>query len=133
MVMRMEEGLDTGPRSRGGEHGRSRPRMTAGELHDKMMRLGADLMGRALGALERGSLGFHAARRRGRHLRRQDREGRSADRLDRAGAGGADDNSWAFAVSRRLVRSGHRRLARPSKCCAARGRGEPVRRATDRR
>jgi methionyl-tRNA formyltransferase len=34
------------------------PDMTAGELHDQMMRLGADLMGRALAALERGSLDF---------------------------------------------------------------------------
>ncbi len=32
--------------------------MTAGELHDRLSRLGADLMGRALAALERGSLGF---------------------------------------------------------------------------
>jgi methionyl-tRNA formyltransferase len=30
--------------------------MTAGELHDQLARLGADLMVRALGALERGSL-----------------------------------------------------------------------------
>ena len=28
--------------------------MTAGELHDRLMPLGADLMARALGALERG-------------------------------------------------------------------------------
>jgi methionyl-tRNA formyltransferase len=32
--------------------------MTAGELHDAMARLGADLMVRALGALERGTLQF---------------------------------------------------------------------------
>ena len=32
------------------------PDMTAGELHDTLARLGADLMARALGALERGSL-----------------------------------------------------------------------------
>jgi methionyl-tRNA formyltransferase len=34
------------------------PDMTTGELHDKMMLVGADLMGRALAALERGSLTF---------------------------------------------------------------------------
>jgi methionyl-tRNA formyltransferase len=34
------------------------PDMTSGELHDRMMLLGADLMGRALAALERGSLHF---------------------------------------------------------------------------
>ncbi|HEX4295879.1 MAG TPA: methionyl-tRNA formyltransferase [Rhizomicrobium sp.] len=54
MVMRMEEGLDTGPvlmaeRVRVG-------RRTAGELHDELARLGADLMVRALGALERGTI-----------------------------------------------------------------------------
>ena len=32
--------------------------MTTGELHDKMVLVGADLMGRALAALERGSLSF---------------------------------------------------------------------------
>jgi len=32
--------------------------MTAGELHDRMMVIGADLMGRALAALERGGLAF---------------------------------------------------------------------------
>src|SRR5262249_22609385 len=34
------------------------PDMTAGELHDRMMVLGADLMGRALAALERDALSF---------------------------------------------------------------------------
>jgi methionyl-tRNA formyltransferase len=54
MAMRMEEGLDTGPVLMA-EHvpiGRK----TYGELHDELSRLGADLMGRALAALERGSL-----------------------------------------------------------------------------
>ena len=54
MVMRMEEGLDTGPVLMA-EHvpiGRK----TYGDLHDELARLGADLMGRALAALERGSI-----------------------------------------------------------------------------
>src|SRR5690606_5186460 len=34
------------------------PETTAGELHDRMMLVGADLMGRAPAALERGSLDF---------------------------------------------------------------------------
>jgi methionyl-tRNA formyltransferase len=55
MVMRMEEGLDTGPVAMA-EHIAIEPDMTAGELHDRMAPLGADLMGRALAALERGSL-----------------------------------------------------------------------------
>jgi methionyl-tRNA formyltransferase len=57
MVMRMEEGLDTGPVGLVEEMPIG-PDMTAGELHDKMMLVGADLMGRALAALERGSLDF---------------------------------------------------------------------------
>ena len=56
-VMRMEAGLDTGPvgmeeRIRLGDD------MTAGDLHDRMAPIGADLMGRAVGALERGTLRF---------------------------------------------------------------------------
>jgi methionyl-tRNA formyltransferase len=56
-VMKMEEGLDTGPvammeRLRIGQD------MTAGELHDCLAHLGADLMVRALAALSRGALGF---------------------------------------------------------------------------
>lgn len=57
MVMQMDEGLDTGPVALG-EVIPVGPDMTAGELHDAMMRVGADLMGRALAALERGSLDF---------------------------------------------------------------------------
>jgi methionyl-tRNA formyltransferase len=54
MVMRMEEGLDTGPvlmaeRTPVG-------RKTYCDLHDELSRLGADLMVRALSALERGSI-----------------------------------------------------------------------------
>src|SRR5271169_3516222 len=55
MVMKMEEGLDTGPIAMA-ERIAIGPDMTAGELHDQLARLGADLMVRALGALERGSL-----------------------------------------------------------------------------
>src|SRR5271170_5077110 len=55
MVMKMEEGLDTGPVAMA-ERVAVGPDMTAGELHDRLARLGADLMVRALGALERGSL-----------------------------------------------------------------------------
>jgi methionyl-tRNA formyltransferase len=54
MVMRMDEGLDTGPvlmaeRVRIGHR-------TSGELAAELSRLGADLMVRALGALERGAV-----------------------------------------------------------------------------
>ena len=55
MAMKMEEGLDTGPIA-GAERVAIDPDMTAGELHDRLSCLGADLMVRTLGALERSSL-----------------------------------------------------------------------------
>jgi methionyl-tRNA formyltransferase len=55
MAMLMDEGLDTGPIALS-EHVAIGPDMTAGELHDALAPIGADLMGRALGALERGAL-----------------------------------------------------------------------------
>jgi methionyl-tRNA formyltransferase len=55
MVMKMDEGLDTGPVAMA-ERLAIGPDMTAGDLHDQLARLGADLMARALGALERGAL-----------------------------------------------------------------------------
>jgi methionyl-tRNA formyltransferase len=56
-VMKMEEGLDTGPVAMV-ERVAIGPDMTAGELHDRLMGLGADLTVRALAALSRGGLGF---------------------------------------------------------------------------
>jgi methionyl-tRNA formyltransferase len=55
MVMKMEQGLDTGPVAMA-ERVAIGPDDTAGDLHDTLARLGADLMVRALGALERGTL-----------------------------------------------------------------------------
>jgi len=55
MVMRMDEGLDTGPIAMA-ERVPIAPDATAGDLHDTLAPLGADLMVRALGALERGTL-----------------------------------------------------------------------------
>ena len=56
-VMKMEEGLDTGPIAMA-EKLTITPDMTAGEAHDRLSVLGADLIGRALAALERGGLQF---------------------------------------------------------------------------
>lgn len=56
-VMKMEAGLDTGPVGMV-EHVPIEPDMTAGELHDRLMILGADLMVRALAALSRDALDF---------------------------------------------------------------------------
>lgn len=55
MVMQMEEGLDTGPICVGDLVPIGLD-VTAGELHDHLARQGADVMVRALAALERGSL-----------------------------------------------------------------------------
>ena len=54
MIMRMEEGLDTGPVLMAERVAIGRK--TYGELHDELSRLGADLMVRALAAVERGSI-----------------------------------------------------------------------------
>jgi methionyl-tRNA formyltransferase len=54
MAMRMAEGLDTGPVLMAERVPIGRK--TYGELHDELARLGADLMARALGALERASV-----------------------------------------------------------------------------
>jgi len=55
MVMRMEAGLDTGPVAMA-ERIAIAPDWTTGDLHDRLARLGADLMVRALAALSRGGL-----------------------------------------------------------------------------
>jgi len=54
-IMKMDEGLDTGPIAMA-ERVPIGADDTAGELHDRLARLGADLMLRALGGLERDSL-----------------------------------------------------------------------------
>jgi methionyl-tRNA formyltransferase len=54
MAMRMEEGLDTGPVLMAERVPIGRK--TYGELHDELARLGADVMVRALAALERSSI-----------------------------------------------------------------------------
>jgi methionyl-tRNA formyltransferase len=56
-VMKMDEGLDTGAMAMI-ERLPIAPDMTAGQLHDALAPLGADLMVRALAALERGTLQF---------------------------------------------------------------------------
>lgn len=54
-IMKMDEGLDTGAMAMA-EHMPLAADMTAGELHDALSRLGADLMLRTLAAAERGTL-----------------------------------------------------------------------------
>ena len=55
MVMKMDEGLDTGPIAMA-EHVPIRPDTTTGDLHDELKGRGASLMVRALAALEKGAL-----------------------------------------------------------------------------
>ncbi len=55
MVMKMEEGLDTGPVALA-ERAEIGPYETAGELHDRLMQTGAGLMVEALEKLEAGTL-----------------------------------------------------------------------------
>ena len=57
MVMRMEEGLDTGPVALS-ERIAIGDNATAGEIGERLSALGADLMGRALAAVSRGALTF---------------------------------------------------------------------------
>lgn len=54
MIMQMEEGLDTGPILMAERTAIARK--TFGELHDELAQLGADLLVRAVGALERGAV-----------------------------------------------------------------------------
>ncbi len=54
-VMKMDEGLDTGGMAMM-ERMPIDADMTAGDLHDRLANIGSDLMHRALGALERGTL-----------------------------------------------------------------------------
>ena len=56
-VMKMEEGLDTGPVAMV-ERLKITDSLTAGEAHDRLAILGADLMQRALAAFSRGTLAF---------------------------------------------------------------------------
>lgn len=54
-IMKMDEGLDTGPMAMA-QPLPIGPDATAGEIHDALAQLGADLLVRALGALDRGAL-----------------------------------------------------------------------------
>jgi methionyl-tRNA formyltransferase len=64
MVMKMEEGLDTGPVGLV-EKTVIEPDMTAGDLHDRLADVGADLMVQALARLESGALAFTSQSKEG--------------------------------------------------------------------
>ena len=133
MVMQMEEGLDTGPVAMA-ERVPIGADMTAGDLHDALARLGADLMVRALGALERGTLQLTPQPDAGVTYAGQDRQGRDAHRLGAALAGActtisaacrrfrAPGSSMRRAAGRVKVLRTHARrgAARPARCSTTR-------------
>ena len=116
-VMKMEEGLDTGPVACE-QRLPIKPDATTGDVHDELARLGAKLMLVALGALERDTLQVTPQRRK-RHLRQKDRQKRKraltgTSRGRRCTTIAAD----CRVLSRRLVRVC--RCSAASKCCERR-------------
>ena len=112
MVMKMDAGLDTGDIAMA-ERIAITDGMTASDLHDRLSRLGADLMVRAIGALERGQL----------HLTKQNGEGVTyAAKIDKAEAR-IDWNRPARAVLRHI----HGLSPFPGAWCEAAIEGEPAR------
>ena len=122
-VMKMDEGLDTGAMAMI-ERVPIGADMTAGELHDALAPLGADLMARALGALERGTLQFTPQPADG--VTYAAKIDKAETRIDwgKPWNGGARPHPRAVAVSRRLVRdrgrTASRSCARPRARAAAR-------------
>jgi methionyl-tRNA formyltransferase len=91
MVMKMDAGLDTGDVAMA-ERVAITDQMTASDLHDALARLGADLMVRAMAALERGAL----------QLKKQSEDGVSyAAKIDKAEAR-IDWSKPAHAVLRHI-------------------------------
>ena len=103
MVMKMEEGLDTGPVAMA-ERVPIPSDATAGDLHDRLARLGADLMVRALGAIERGSLTLTPQPEAGVTYASKIGKDETRISLGAAVAGGARPHPRLVAVSRRVVR-----------------------------
>jgi methionyl-tRNA formyltransferase len=112
MVMKMDAGLDTGDVAMA-ERLAITDAMTAADLHDALAPLGADLMVRAMGALERGKL----------QLTKQSDQGVTyAAKIDKAEAR-IDWNQPARAVLRHI----HGLSPFPGAWCEMRIEAEPVR------
>ena len=112
MVMKMDVGLDTGDVAMA-ERTAITDAMTAADLHDALAPLGADLMVRAMGALERGRL----------QLTRQSEDGVTyAAKIEKAEAR-VDWNKPARAVLRHI----HGLSPFPGAWCEIAGEGEPAR------
>jgi methionyl-tRNA formyltransferase len=112
MVMKMDVGLDTGDVAMA-ERLAITDRMTASDLHDALARLGADLMVRAMAALERGAL----------QLTRQSEAGVTyAAKIDKAEA----KIDWS-KPARVVLRHVHGLSPFPGAWCEIVGEGDPVR------
>src|SRR5450631_634854 len=112
MVMKMDAGLDTGDVAMA-ERMAITDAMTSADLHDALARLGADLIVRAIGALERGKL----------QLTKQSEDGVTyAAKIEKAEAR-IDWNRPARAVLRHI----HGLSPFPGAWCEMAGEGEPAR------
>jgi len=112
MVMKMDTGLDTGDVAMA-ERLAITDAMTAADLHDALAPLGADLMVRAIGALERGKL----------RLTRQSDEGVTyAAKIDKAEA----RIDWA-RPAQDVLRHIHGLSPFPGAWCEILSEGEPAR------
>jgi methionyl-tRNA formyltransferase len=112
MVMKMDSGLDTGDVAMA-ERLAITDKMTAADLHDALAPLGADLMVRAMGALERGKLA----------LTKQSEEGVTyAAKIDKAEARIGWDKP-----ARAVLRHIHGLSPFPGAWCEMPIEGEPVR------
>ncbi len=99
-IMRMEEGLDTGPVLLRAATPIG-PEETTQDLHDRLSVMGAELIVRGACGLPRACPGRPI--RTGGHIRRQDREGRGADRLGSPCDRGGSSDPGPVALPWRMV------------------------------
>ena len=134
MVMQMEEGLDTGPVLMAERVAIGRK--TSGELTAELSRLGADLMVRALGALERGAVTPQPQAEDGVTYAKKITKDEARIDWSKSAAEIDCHDPRPVAVARRLHRS-QRRAAEDSLCRAGRRisgePGEVLDRRSDRR
>ena len=123
-VMKMDEGLDTGAMAMS-ERVTIGADMTAGELHDVLARRGADLMVRALAALERGTLTLTPQPEAGVTYAAKIDKGETRIDWSQAGKRRARPHPRAVAVSRRLVRARRRARQGPALDQGRGSRGAP--------
>ena len=104
--------------------------MTAGDLHDALARLGADLMVRALGALERGTLQLTPQPEAG--VTYAAKIDKSETRIDwsKPWQAGARPLPRTLAVSRRLVRACGRERVKVLRTTRGEGSARPARCST---